>query len=168
MGMGCDMTEGSSGGGWIVGTGFVQSVNSFMIKNDPQFEDVMFGPQMRNAALEVYEAAGGEDSRPPRLTKVSDGPDPFTPLKKTKRSTRIRFTFDETARVLLTIKSKSGAMVHKVPEAELIPDVYWTHWTGRHFKSGNVVKAGTYKYKITVTDVRGNSSSESGKVRVKR
>jgi hypothetical protein len=34
--------------------------------------------------------------------------------------------------------------------------------------SGKVVKAGTYKYKITVTDVRGNSRSESGKVRVKR
>ncbi|HZA20833.1 MAG TPA: peptidase, partial [Actinomycetota bacterium] len=43
MGIGCDMTEGSSGGGWIVGkgdSGFVQSVNSFLIKNDPQFEDV--------------------------------------------------------------------------------------------------------------------------------
>jgi V8-like Glu-specific endopeptidase len=171
MGMGCDMTQGSSGGGWIVGagdTGFVQSVNSFMIVNDPQFEDVMFGPQMRNAALEVYEAAGGADTRPPRLTRVSDGPDPFTPLGKNTRRTTIRFNIDETARVLLTIKNTSGATVHKVPATELIPDRYRTRWTGRHFKTGKVVKAGIYKYKLTVTDVSGNSASKSGRVRVKR
>jgi V8-like Glu-specific endopeptidase len=171
MGIGCDMTEGSSGGGWIVGAGdagFVQSVNSFKIINDPQLEDVMFGPQMRETALEVYEAAGGADTRPPRLTRVFDGPDPFTPLAKKKRKTTIRFTLDETARVLLSIKNKFGATVHKIPATELLPDTYRTVWTGRHFKSGKVVKAGSYKYKFSVTDSRGNQSSKSGRVRVKR
>jgi V8-like Glu-specific endopeptidase len=170
MGMGCDMTEGSSGGGWIVGkgdSGFVQSVNSFFI-NRPEFEDVMFGPQMRDTALKVYEAAGGADTRPPRLTRVFDGPDPFTPLAKKKRKTTIRFTLDETARVLLSIKNKFGATVHKIPATELLPDTYRTVWTGRHFKSGKVVKAGSYKYKFSVTDSRGNQSSKSGRVRVKR
>ncbi|CAN5653424.1 hypothetical protein BH20ACT23_BH20ACT23_14900 [soil metagenome] len=171
MGIGCDMTEGSSGGGWIVGSGdagFVQSVNSFKIKNDPQFEDVMFGPQMRDAALEVYETAGGEDTTPPRVTKLSDGPDPFTPTAKRKRKTTIRFTHDETAKVLFKITNRSGATVYRIPATELLPDSYKTVWSGRNFKNNKVVKAGRYKYTLTVTDASGNSSSRSGRVRVKR
>lgn len=165
------MTEGSSGGGWVVGAGdggFVQSVNSFKIKNDPNFEDVMFGPQMRDAALEVYEMAGGADTTPPRVIKLADGPDPFTPMGKRKRKTTIRFTHDETARVLFKITSKSGATVHKIPATELLPETYKTTWNGRHFKTGKVVKTGSYKYTVTVKDASGNSSNRSGKVWLKR
>ena len=171
MGIGCDMTGGSSGGGWMVEGGFVQSVNSFGIEGDPQFEDVMFGPQMRDAALGLYNSAviaGGPDTAPPKLTNVVDGPDPFTPLARRKRATKIRFTLNEAARVAFLIKSRSGAKVFKIPTSKLEPARYYARWNGRHFKTGRVVKAGVYTYKITATDPAGNTASKSGKVRVKR
>ena len=171
MGIGCDMTGGSSGGGWIVDGGFVQSVNSFGILNDPDYEEVMFGPQMKNAALGVYNSAvsaGGPDTSPPKLTKISDGPDPFTPLGRRKRATKIKFSLNETARVAFVIKKRSGVKVWKIPRSKLEPARYYVKWNGRHFKTGKVVKAGVYKYKITATDLAGNTASKSGKVRVKR
>jgi V8-like Glu-specific endopeptidase len=168
MGIGCDMTGGSSGGGWIVDDEFVQSVNSFGIEGDPQYEEVMFGPQMRDAALEVYELAAEEDSVPPKLTRVSDGPDPFTPTGKRKRRTTLKFKLDETAFVVLTIKNGKGHVVHRIPKSKLLPDYYRTKWDGRHHKTNRVVKAGSYTYKLTATDLAGNSASKSGKVRVKR
>ena len=61
LGIGCDMTGGSSGGGWIVGSNVV-SVNSYGYDNQP---DVMYGP---------YQATSRSRSttRPPR-TAVSAG-----------------------------------------------------------------------------------------------
>jgi V8-like Glu-specific endopeptidase len=179
MAIGCDMTPGSSGGGWIVedpesGEGFVHSVNSYGYE-DPEgemFVDTMFGPQLGNVALAAYEAAGGEgpppDTTPPKLTKVSDGPDPFWPLGKKKRKTTIKFTLNEKADVGFTIKSKGGATVAKVATSRLQPMGYKVLWDGRHMKSNKVVKAGLYTYKIAAKDVAGNSASKSGKVRVKR
>jgi V8-like Glu-specific endopeptidase len=168
MGIGCDMTGGSSGGGWIVDGGFVQSVNSFGIVNNPQYEETMFGPQMRDAAFDVYELAAGTDTVAPRLTRVSDGPDPFTPLGDRKRRTKIKFKLNETAFILLTIKNRSGKLVHKIPKTKLAPNFYRTSWNGRHFRTNKVVKGGRYTYKIKATDAAGNSSSKSGKVTLKR
>jgi hypothetical protein len=53
MGIGCDMTGGSSGGGWIVG-GAVHSVNSYGYGNQP---NVMYGPYHGSVAQSVYNAA---------------------------------------------------------------------------------------------------------------
>jgi hypothetical protein len=53
MGIGCDMTGGSSGGGWIVGTS-LYSVNSYGYDNQP---DVMFGPYQGSVAQSLYNAA---------------------------------------------------------------------------------------------------------------
>ena len=53
LGIGCDMTGGSSGGGWIVGNNLV-SVNSYGYDNQP---DVMFGPYLGSVAQSVYNAA---------------------------------------------------------------------------------------------------------------
>jgi hypothetical protein len=53
MGIGCDMTGGSSGGGWIVGNN-VYSVNSYGYSNQP---DVMYGPYLGSVAQSVYDAA---------------------------------------------------------------------------------------------------------------
>jgi hypothetical protein len=53
MGIGCDMTGGSSGGGWIVG-GSVHSVNSYGYLNQP---NVMYGPYQGSVAQSVYNAA---------------------------------------------------------------------------------------------------------------
>jgi hypothetical protein len=53
MGIPCDMTGGSSGGGWIVGSE-VRSVNSYTYKS---VRNVMFGPYQSAAARGLYTAA---------------------------------------------------------------------------------------------------------------
>jgi hypothetical protein len=53
MGIGCNMTGGSSGGGWIVG-GAVHSVNSYGYGNQP---NVMYGPYQGSVAQSVFNAA---------------------------------------------------------------------------------------------------------------
>jgi hypothetical protein len=53
-GIGCDMGAGSSGGGWVVGDQFVNSVNSFGYTFMP---DVLFGTYFGDAAAQVYGRA---------------------------------------------------------------------------------------------------------------
>jgi hypothetical protein len=53
MGIGCDMTGGSSGGGWIVGNS-VYSVNSYGYLNQP---NVMYGPYQESVAQSLYNQA---------------------------------------------------------------------------------------------------------------
>jgi hypothetical protein len=53
MGIGCDMTGGSSGGGWIVGSN-LYSVNSYGYSNQP---NVMYGPYMDSVAQSLYTEA---------------------------------------------------------------------------------------------------------------
>lgn len=55
MGIGCDMTGGSSGGGWVVGN-TVLSVNSYGYSNQP---NVMYGPYQDSIAQQLYTTAGG-------------------------------------------------------------------------------------------------------------
>jgi len=55
LGIGCDMTGGSSGGGWVVGNN-VLSVNSYGYSNQP---NVMYGPYQDSIAQQLYTAAGG-------------------------------------------------------------------------------------------------------------
>jgi hypothetical protein len=56
MGIGCDMTGGSSGGGWIVGNN-LYSENSYGYDNQP---NVMYGPYLGDVAQSVYNAAASE------------------------------------------------------------------------------------------------------------
>jgi hypothetical protein len=53
MGIGCDMTGGSSGGGWIVG-GAVHSLNSYGYRTQ---KNVMYGPYQGSVAQSVYNTA---------------------------------------------------------------------------------------------------------------
>jgi hypothetical protein len=53
MGIGCNMTGGSSGGGWIVGSD-LYSVNSYGYSSQP---NVMYGPYMDSVAQSLYTAA---------------------------------------------------------------------------------------------------------------
>jgi V8-like Glu-specific endopeptidase len=53
MGIDCDMTGGSSGGGWIVGNS-VYSVNSYGYLNQP---GVMYGPYQDSVAQSLYNQA---------------------------------------------------------------------------------------------------------------
>jgi hypothetical protein len=55
MGIDCDMTGGSSGGGWIAG-GSVVSVNSYGYTTLP---NVMFGPYQGSVAQSLYTQASG-------------------------------------------------------------------------------------------------------------
>jgi hypothetical protein len=55
MGIDCDMTGGSSGGGWIVGSA-VHSVNSYGYATLP---NVMFGPYQGSVAQSLYNQASG-------------------------------------------------------------------------------------------------------------
>jgi V8-like Glu-specific endopeptidase len=55
MGIDCDMTGGSSGGGWIAG-GSVASVNSYGYTTLP---NVMFGPYQGSVAQSLYTQAAG-------------------------------------------------------------------------------------------------------------
>ncbi len=52
----CDMTPGSSGGGWVInlngGWGLVNSVNSYKYASDP---NMMFGPYHGDGALSLYD-----------------------------------------------------------------------------------------------------------------
>lgn len=56
MGIDCDMTGGSSGGGWIAGSS-VHSVNSYGYRSLP---DVMFGPYQGSVAQSLYTAASSD------------------------------------------------------------------------------------------------------------
>ncbi len=58
MRISCNMTGGSSGGGWLVGEsgglGYVNSVNSYKYNNDP---NSMYGPYFGNEALNLFNFA---------------------------------------------------------------------------------------------------------------
>ncbi len=60
IGIGCDMTGGASGGGWILGfrggAGFVNSVNSYKYFN-PSQPLAMYGPYHGNEARSLYDFA---------------------------------------------------------------------------------------------------------------
>ena len=51
MGIGCDMTGGSSGGGWLNAAGEVSSVNSYHYRS---LKNVMFGPYQSGSAQALY------------------------------------------------------------------------------------------------------------------
>ena len=51
MGIGCDMTGGSSGGGWMNASGQVGSVNSYHYQS---IKNVMFGPYQGSVAQSLY------------------------------------------------------------------------------------------------------------------
>lgn len=54
MGVGCNMTGGSSGGAWLNSSGQVVSVNSFGYTS---YKNVMFGPQQGTEAADLLAAA---------------------------------------------------------------------------------------------------------------
>lgn len=54
MGVSCDMTGGSSGGGWVTTSGAVASVVSYGYSS---LRNVLFGPHMETEAQQLYTAA---------------------------------------------------------------------------------------------------------------
>ena len=76
--MGCDMTQGSSGGGWIVDDERINSVVSIGITSMP---DVLWGPYFGSTAENLWRTVGGGGSGP------APGPDPTEPVAHQMRLT---------------------------------------------------------------------------------
>jgi Ca2+-binding RTX toxin-like protein len=78
MGADCDMTGGSSGGGWVAGDGLLESVTSYGYQFEP---GRLYGPYFGDAAKDLYERAGGRElgcARRPVTNLGGPGPDAFT------------------------------------------------------------------------------------------
>jgi hypothetical protein len=56
----CDMTAGASGGGWVIGGRFVNSVTSYGYQFDPSH---LYGPYFGSAARRLYRRASGPPLR---------------------------------------------------------------------------------------------------------
>jgi hypothetical protein len=54
MGVPCDMTGGSSGGGWLTSSGAVASVVSYGYSS---LKNVLFGPHLETEAQQLYSLA---------------------------------------------------------------------------------------------------------------
>jgi hypothetical protein len=70
IGIGCDMTGGSSGGGWLILDSIVNSVNSYKIVGQ---NEVMYGPYFGSVAESLYNTVRGGSATP------SPSPTPGTP-----------------------------------------------------------------------------------------
>jgi V8-like Glu-specific endopeptidase len=95
MGIGCDMTGGSSGGGWLVGDQYLQSVNSFgLIVSPPTYLDIMFGPYFGNDAQGLYNLVNTADTTPPNTT-ITKHPRKRVRTGKAKYPARFSFRSSE-------------------------------------------------------------------------
>jgi V8-like Glu-specific endopeptidase len=85
LGIGCDMTQGSSGGGWIVDGSFVNSNVSYGIEGEP---NVFYGPYFGDSAATLYQAASTSTLPGPLPTETTPpvGGDP-TPSPSPSSST---------------------------------------------------------------------------------
>jgi len=86
MAIGCDMTGGSSGGGWVIedgsGNGFVNSVNSYKYQLEPE---VMFGPYFDSGTQAMFNTAQGQaPGQQATPTAVPPPAAPATPILKKK------------------------------------------------------------------------------------
>jgi V8-like Glu-specific endopeptidase len=62
MGIGCDMTAGSSGGGWATAGGALNGVNSYRYSSQP---DVMYSPYFGPTIKELYDFAAVQPAGTP-------------------------------------------------------------------------------------------------------
>ena len=77
MGIGCDMTRGASGGGWVIGGEYVNSVSSF---GYPSYPNVLFGPYFGDGAKTVYDSICCDPAdKPPGGSTPPPPPNPQLP-----------------------------------------------------------------------------------------
>ena len=110
---------------------------------------------------------GGEpptDTTAPRITNVSDSPDPFRP--NGTRFLKIKFTLDEASAFNARIFNPNGTRVLQFRQS-LTPGAYVLTWNGV-FRN-KLTKTGKHTYKLSSVDVAGNQSSvKKGTFTVKR
>jgi hypothetical protein len=90
MGIGCDMTVGSSGGGWATAAGALNGVNSYRYTGQP---DVMYSPYFGPTIKELYDFAAVQPPGTPGSYAVGNatpeapslGQIPRVTCKKAKR-----------------------------------------------------------------------------------
>jgi gliding motility-associated-like protein len=122
------------------------------------------------AALLAVPAAGvgAPDTTPPRITDVSDGPDPFTPNGDHNNDrTTIHWTIDERALVTVRVFKPHGKMVRDLMREHLARGGWTVQWSGRD-DLRRMLPAGTYNYRIRAEDNQGNHRSVKGSVTIKR
>lgn len=68
LAMGCDMTAGSSGGGWIVESQYLNSVTSYGLANE---DEVLYGPYFGDAVAMTFGAASIEGETGPATHNVA-------------------------------------------------------------------------------------------------
>lgn len=83
--MGCDMEQGSSGGGWVMREGFVTSNVSG--GNMRVWPNMAFGPYLGNAAQSLYDAIRGGTAAYPQ-------PTPSTPVTVPPETHRMKVTLN--------------------------------------------------------------------------
>ena len=115
---------------------------------------------------------GNVDTTAPRITKVSDGPDPFKPLCRCpKKRVRINWTINERSQTTVAVFKRNGVtrvrhIVTGITTPTPDPDWFVT-WNGRS-DAGRVVRRGLYVYKIKAVDDAGNVAVKRGTVTVRR
>ena len=177
VGIGCDMTAGASGGGWIIQDQYLNTVVSYGYDNLPE---VLFGPYFGDAAEVLFEVVrnadpGGEQPPPPDddtrpvFDDVVDTPDPFSPNgDRRKDKTKILFTLSESSWVGLWIHNRSGKLVRTINENVFTtPGRWYTFWNGKT-NGGRPAKNGRYRYRLRAEDAAGNVGTATGIVTVRR
>lgn len=129
-----------------------------------------FGTPRDDNQVYMYAAQLGPTAPPvrdtiaPRITNVSDGPDPFRP--NGTRRLKINFTLDEASFFKAEIRNSSGTRVFSLSQ-NLTPDRWIISWNGVYRRQ--FIKAGKYTYKLSAVDAAGNKSSvKKGTFTVKR
>ncbi|HNC93655.1 MAG TPA: trypsin-like serine protease [Solirubrobacterales bacterium] len=94
----CFMQQGASGGGWVVGGNYVNSVVSYgYCDSVPSTCGFIFGPYFSNAAKSLYVQAGGS---PAPTIKLKSGP------KGVVRKRTVNFQFTGSAATLLGFRCR--------------------------------------------------------------
>jgi V8-like Glu-specific endopeptidase len=73
LGIGCDMTGGSSGGGWVTAGGAVNGVNSYRYVSQP---NLMYGPYFGSTIEALYDFAAGKQPGAPGSWAVGNNATP--------------------------------------------------------------------------------------------
>lgn len=184
LGISCDMTNGSSGGGWIVDGRYLNSNVTYFYKDHP---GTLYGPYFGSVAASLFDEASnstatgslpsGSPTPPPSGDKVRPSlsgvyakPATFSPNGDGQADvTKLHWTQSETATILLTIKNSSGRTVVKMVSRDPILAASWyAKWDG-HDANGKLQKPGVYTFKLVATDVAGNvSKAAKSTVRITR
>jgi hypothetical protein len=99
------------------------------------------------------------DKVAPKVTSLSDTPDPFCPRLQDgyKDNSSIKFSLSERANVQLLVYKSDGTLWRSITKTFDAGSRSFT-WNGKS-NSGKAAGGGTYKYKLQATDERENSSS---------